>query len=238
MEDTKYIYYIYETTNLINNKTYIGQHITKDLNDRYLGSGSYIKKAIKKYGRHNFKKEILLFAVDQNALNILERGLVTEEYIAENTNYNLKEGGRAGGKLSEFAKSKLRGKKHTEEHKRKISEANRKKKHSVEVRLKMSMDRRGKNYIERYGVEKSEEIKKKASLKLSGTNNPMYGKKRSDLSKRNKSEESKNNLSKKAKLRALNGTNPFIIPHTCSVCGKVGKGPNMFRYHNDNCKLK
>jgi hypothetical protein len=94
------------------------------------------------------------------------------------------------------------------------------------------------NYIERYGVEKSEEIKKKASLKLSGTNNPMYGKKRSDVSKRNKSEESKNNLSKKAKLRALNGTNPFIIPHTCSVCGKVGKGPNMFRYHNDNCKLK
>lgn len=40
------MYYIYRTTNLINGKTYIGQHNTKDImNDQYKGSGKLIKKA-------------------------------------------------------------------------------------------------------------------------------------------------------------------------------------------------
>ena len=45
---------IYKTTCLINNKIYIGQHCT-DAEDGYLGSGDLIKKAILKYGKHNFK---------------------------------------------------------------------------------------------------------------------------------------------------------------------------------------
>lgn len=48
---------IYKVTNLINGKIYIG----KDAYDRpnYLGSGTYIKRALKKYGKKNFKKETL-----------------------------------------------------------------------------------------------------------------------------------------------------------------------------------
>lgn len=38
---------IYKTTNLINNKIYIGQD--KNNNPKYLGSGDLLKKAIKKY---------------------------------------------------------------------------------------------------------------------------------------------------------------------------------------------
>jgi hypothetical protein len=48
---------IYKTINTVNNKEYIGRD--KHNNPRYLGSGTVLKQAIKKYGRKNFKKSIL-----------------------------------------------------------------------------------------------------------------------------------------------------------------------------------
>jgi hypothetical protein len=48
-------YYIYITTNLINGKQYIGKHYGL-INDDYFGSGILLQKALKKYGKENFKK--------------------------------------------------------------------------------------------------------------------------------------------------------------------------------------
>jgi hypothetical protein len=34
------------------------------------------------------------------------------------------------------------------------------------------------------------------------------------------------------------GTHPSQVVRTCPHCGKVGRGPNMKRYHMDNCKRR
>lgn len=60
---------IYKTTNLCNGKYYIGQHRTNNVNDDYLGSGIILKDAIKKYGKNNFKKEILFIFDNEYDMN-------------------------------------------------------------------------------------------------------------------------------------------------------------------------
>jgi len=85
--------YLYKLTNLINNKIYIGVHRTDNLNDGYMGSGVVLGKAKNKYGVSNFKKEILdFFDTYREALDA-EKELVNIDFINENSNYNLKEGG-------------------------------------------------------------------------------------------------------------------------------------------------
>jgi hypothetical protein len=66
---------VYCTTNIINGKKYIGSDSNN--NPKYLGSGVYIKKAIKKYGRENFVKVII------NEVNNLEIMKELEEYWIE-----------------------------------------------------------------------------------------------------------------------------------------------------------
>ena len=64
---------IYKITNLLNGKMYIGQHTTSDLDDGYMGSGEILKRAVKKYGVENFRKEWVTFCEDAEELNYMER---------------------------------------------------------------------------------------------------------------------------------------------------------------------
>ena len=89
-------YTIYKTTNLINNKIYIGAHKTKNKDDKYMGSGVAISKAFEKYGKENFKKEILHLLNSEEEMYLKEKEIVNEEFIKLNTNYNLKLGGDGG----------------------------------------------------------------------------------------------------------------------------------------------
>jgi hypothetical protein len=61
---------IYCITNLINGKKYIGSDSNN--NPNYLGSGTHIKKAIKKYGRENFTKTIINTVTDLDIMKELE----------------------------------------------------------------------------------------------------------------------------------------------------------------------
>jgi len=88
------IFLVYKITNLINDKEYIGIHKTDDVNDSYMGSGNLIKIAIKKYGKENFKKDILkTFDTEDEALQY-ERYLVNEEYVNNLNTYNIALGGK------------------------------------------------------------------------------------------------------------------------------------------------
>tara|TARA_Y100001938_G_scaffold131676_1_gene189067 strand:- start:1629 stop:2450 length:822 start_codon:yes stop_codon:yes gene_type:complete len=157
--------YIYKITNLVNGKVYIGLK-TSSVEDSidYYGSGKLIKYAIKKYGKDRFKKDIL------------ERDINDYEYLCEreiywigyynsiNGGYNLTEGG--GGIL---------GYRHTEETKEKLAKSQRGKIVSEETRQKRSEAMKGKNDW------------------CSGEDNPFYGKKHTEESRRKMSEFKKNN---------------------------------------------
>ena len=67
--------YIYLTINLINGKKYIGKHYG-ELDDSYLGSGTILQKAINKYGKQNFKKEILYISKDEEENCIKEKEFI------------------------------------------------------------------------------------------------------------------------------------------------------------------
>lgn len=89
-------YVIYKITNLLNGMIYIGQHATTNPNDGYMGSGKYITRAIEKYGVENFKKEILFECPSQEELNAKEREIVNEEFVKRTDTYNLVLGGIQG----------------------------------------------------------------------------------------------------------------------------------------------
>jgi len=119
------INYVYKTTNLINGKFYIGVKTnSRHFDDGYFGSGFLLNKAIKKYGYKNFKKEILWHFGTAEECFEKESEIVTEEFVKLDNTYNIALGGRGGnlGSLVNKKKSqKLKGHKVSEETKQKIA---------------------------------------------------------------------------------------------------------------------
>ena len=144
-------YTIYQTTNIVNGKFYIGKHQTEYLDDGYLGSGKYILAAIKKYGREKFHKKILYIFDNEEDMNNMEKYLLTEDFIADPNNYNAAVGGEGGphfkgrkhsAETKEAIGRKSRGRKLSSDNIEKIKTANRNRTlsgwtHSKESREKM-----------------------------------------------------------------------------------------------------
>ena len=87
-------YYLYKITNTVNNKIYIGVHQTKDMNDGYFGSGTNLRRAIKKYGKDKFIKEILEYFENEESMLAREKEVVNEDFVKSATTYNINVGGR------------------------------------------------------------------------------------------------------------------------------------------------
>ena len=85
-------YTVYKITNTTNGKFYIGKHQTKDLNDKYMGSGKILKEALSKYGIDSFRKEILFVFDELHLSNQKEKELIREL----SPEYNIAKGGDGG----------------------------------------------------------------------------------------------------------------------------------------------
>jgi group I intron endonuclease len=89
--------YIYKTTNTTNNKIYIGISCKNSCkNTNYIGSGKALKRAVKKYGKENFTKEIIVESVffkyyDLQALEIYFIALFNS--TNKDIGYNISQGG-------------------------------------------------------------------------------------------------------------------------------------------------
>ena len=182
-------YTIYKITNIVDGKIYIGKHQTKNLDDKYMGSGKRIIYAINKHGFKNFEKEILFIFDNEEEMNSKETELVTEEFCLREDTYNLCAGGKGGfsylereGKIhrlnsvtAKVASAKANAKK------KELSETNldwkEEYRKNLSSGLKQYYENGGTNFF--LGKKHTEEFKKRHSekmkLKSKGSSNSQYG---------------------------------------------------------------
>lgn len=107
--------YIYITTNLKNNKRYIGQKKSQEFLNWYLGSGKYLGNAIRKYKKDTFKVELVEWCSSPEELNEREAYWIDyHDAVNSDKFYNLREGGNVssptnkGKKMTKEQVEKLR----------------------------------------------------------------------------------------------------------------------------------
>lgn len=155
--------FIYITTNMVNGMRYLGQKRIEFGKDwySYLGSGKYLKRAIKKYGRENFIRNIVCFCYSEDELNKSEYDLSVFLDVVESDDwYNLCYGGGT-----------TNGYHHSEESKKKMSDNS--KNPSKETRIKMSESAKARCTEEWRRV-----ASERSKGKWAGENNPNYGNQR------------------------------------------------------------
>jgi group I intron endonuclease len=166
------MYTVYLITNTVTDKRYVGITSTSAI-DRFKmhlwtkNKKDYFHNAIRKYGNKSFFVETLAVTETRSSAKNLEQCWITLlQTDTKEFGYNSTLGGDAGEIPNE-------------ETRRKIGEASSKRRHSPETRLKMSLAHRGEKnhfYGKTHDPETIAAIRVKCKEKLSGANNPWFGK--------------------------------------------------------------
>jgi DNA-directed RNA polymerase subunit RPC12/RpoP len=206
---------IYKTTNLLDNKIYIGQDSNN--NPNYYGSGKVLCYKIKKYGKENFKKEILEFCETKEQLNEREIYWIAKlKSTDRKIGYNLTFGGQNG--WTDEMRLKLR------ETKKRLSykpSAARKIQMAVEAKQRYGLGLVSKEFLKNQG-----KISERGSIVwcefvCSKCLKQVKGK--SNLKRYH--EENCGKYKEKEKLE-------------CPYCNKTGARSGMLQWHFEKCKHK
>lgn len=171
--------YIYKITNTINNKIYIGETTKKDPIQRWYGhlrainqgkGCPLLRTAIQKHGKENFTFEVIRECSTEERYD-LEKQMIAEYNSLVPNGYNAIEGGIGGG---------FKGKKHSEETKKKMSKATRDMHANMSSELKKEISRKISINNEKYKGNSrliSDELKEKLRQRI---RNLRLGKKMSE----------------------------------------------------------
>ena len=243
MRKEKKYHYIYKTTNDLSGRYYYGLHSTDDLEDGYLGSGTYLRRAIRKHGEENFTKEIIEFCKSRNELALAESKVVTLKEVAKKECMNLYVGGALGfrGTHSEETKLKMRnfnlGKVLNKEHRKKISESLKNHIVTKETRSKISKINSNPSKEQRRKMSEGQINRFKTHSVWNKGKTNVY----SDEILKKMSESAKNKLPVSVETRMKMSIAKKGIPKEkvkCPHCNKEGGLAIMKRWHFEKCKTK
>lgn len=257
--------FVYKTTNNLNGKFYIGVH-EGTVDDSYLGSGVHLLRAIAKYGRHNFYREIIRVCEDRKAAYILEKELVTPEVVDNKLCYNMNVGGHGG-----WYHIDCRGDKNpmaNPETRKKVGLSN-----SRIRKFRPDLSNVARNNIKKAhaynrGKKRDPEIGRKIGASLLGTKHTAVARANMGASRlglkdtpeacENKrlaaikriadgtsktwgdhargKENSEETKKKKSDSRKKMLAENGVVKDTCVHCGFTGMKTNIKMWHNENCK--
>lgn len=224
------------------------------MDDGYLGSGLAIMRAVDKYGKENFSREILQMCKDIHIAYFHEVLYVNPEWVDRDDTYNLVPGGLGGygAKHSEETKQKLadiqRGKKASDETKAKMSASSKGKENAIKSAHKISAALKGRPLSEEHKAAVSKTLTgfKHSAEARKNMADSRRGKKRSDEARRNMSIAQKKLAIRMGTMQSQETRDKISAAHKgriqtkvmCPHCRKTGGSSAMKRYHFENCKNK
>lgn len=182
--------YIYKTTNLVNDKIYIGKKHKSEFVPSYYGSGKILKRAIEKYGVDNFTVEVIEWCETLEELNVKERYYINvlNSETHKGKGYNIALGGDGGNLLVNMSKED-REKFINDCRERSIGEKNPNYGNGDKLRGDKNPSKRPEV---RKRLSETSSGEGNGMYGVTGDNHPMYGKHMSEKSKEKMRETRKN----------------------------------------------